>query len=296
MSKEKIIFIVNPKAGVRKNFTRSLIESTIDHNKFDFEIAQTQHEGHATEIAAKAVSKNVNLVIACGGDGTVNEVAKGLLGHSSSLGIIPLGSGNGLARHLGIPVNIPKALAIINNGTDHLIHGGKINDDIFLCAAGFGFDAYIAKLFQNQTKRGLFSYIRLILKEFKKYPTFSIEHPENKQLFKNLFLCSIANANQFGNDFKLVANKKVTDAYLQLVMVEKPNFFQFVKLSYHARFGNPEKLSFVHTYKFKTIKNFEIPSYLCHLDGEPSTLKQNNVIIKHIENIIKVRYLPVSQK
>jgi YegS/Rv2252/BmrU family lipid kinase len=290
MKKQTIAFIINPNAGVKQKITAELIERYLDTQKFETSIYYTKRAGHAIEIARDQAGQKVDLIVACGGDGTVNEVAQGLTHTSSALGIIPQGSGNGLARHLGIPINSKKALRIIASGKDQLINGGKINDQLFLCAAGFGFDAHIANLFQQQKKRGLINYIKLILKELKNYPTFSIHHPDEKKTFNQLFLCSVANANQFGNDFKLVAQKNVTDDFLQLVMVKKPNFLQFLRLGFHARFGNPENLPFVHTYSFQRIDDLTIPSSLIHLDGEPKTLKQNKVKIELIPNVIKVRY------
>lgn len=290
MKKQELVFIINPNAGVRKKLTPELIRRYINCEIFNFTLIYTEKAGHAIEIAKKQAKLEKDLIIACGGDGTVNEVAQGITGSKSSMGIIPLGSGNGLARHLGISMNISKALQVINNGKDQFINGGKINDQLFLCAAGFGFDAHIANIFQKQKKRGLINYVKLIFKEFRKYPSFTISHPENNQNFTNLFLCSVANSNQFGNDFKLVANKKVTDDYLQLVLVEKPTILQFIALGFQARFGNPEKLSFVHTYSFQNIETLKIPNSLIHLDGEPRTINQEKVKIEHIKNLVKVRY------
>ena len=289
MQKKKIIFIVNPKAGVRKGFSESIIRSVIDQDKFEFSLIKTECEGHAVEIAQKAAKDTIEIVVACGGDGTVNEVVQGLEGSSSTLGIIPLGSGNGLARHLGIPMNIKKALEVINSGKNLQINGGKINGKLFLCAAGFGFDAHVAKLFRRSENRGLISYIRLILKEFKNYPTFNIDNPIDSKKYTHLFLCSIANANQFGNDFKLVPDKKVTDSYLQLVLVEKPSFLQFIQLAYHARFGNPEKLNFVHAFKIPSEVTINAPSFLAHVDGEPIKLDSVEVKIELVKNRVKVK-------
>lgn len=288
MQKKKIIFIVNPKAGVEKGFSEATIHSIIDQNKFEIVVVQTKFEGHAVEIAREAALNGSHIVVACGGDGTVNEVAQGIDGSSSILGIIPLGSGNGLARHLGISMNIVKALKIINSGKTLLINRGQINGKLFLCAAGFGFDAHVAKLFRRSNKRGLISYIRFILKEFKNYPTFNFVNPIDSKKYTRLFLCSVANANQFGNDFKLVPDKKVTDMHLQLVLVKKPSFFQFIQLAYHARFGNPLKLKIVHAIKIPSEVTINAPSLLAHVDGEPIAFDSTEVKIELIKNRVRV--------
>jgi diacylglycerol kinase (ATP) len=293
MQTQKITFIVNPKAGTRKKFNTAIIDQLIGNTSYTYQVLLTESKGHATQLAHEAVEDKVDIVVACGGDGTVNEVAKGLIDSSCVLGIIPLGSGNGLARHLGVPMNNKKAIQFILNSHRKRINAGSINDKLFFCAAGVGFDAHIAKKFSHSKKRGLLSYIQLILKEFWRYPTFSVTLPDNEQIWGNLFLCSIANADQFGNDFKLVRDKKITDPFLTLVLVEKPTFFQFFQLAWHARFGDPSKLAFVHTFNIgveQTIKGYCItaPNTLCHLDGEPTELGKSKICIKQRKEVLWV--------
>ena len=294
MQTKKITFIINPKAGTRKKFNTEIIDQLLGNSNWTYQLLHTDRKGHATQLAREAVKEKVDIVVACGGDGTVNEVAQGLVNSSTSLGIIPLGSGNGLARHLCVPMNSKKAIQFILNGQPKRINAGSINDKLFFCAAGVGFDAHIAQAFSHSTKRGLSSYIRLILKEFRNYPAFSLTLPNNEQTWPNLFLCSIANADQFGNDFKLVRDKKVTDPFLTLVLVEKPTFFQFFQLAWHARFGDPSKLSFVHTFNItdkQVTKGYCIsaPSTLCHLDGEPVQFDSNKIRIRHKKEVLWVR-------
>lgn len=165
MEKKKIIFIMNPisgtasKAGIPK-----LIERYLDTNKFDYEIKLTEYAGHAAELAAEAKDNHTDIVVAVGGDGTVNEVARAIVQSSTALGIIPCGSGNGLARHLLLPLNLSKSIEIINAAEVHQLDYGVINEHPFFCTCGMGFDAFISHKFAEAGKRGPITYVENVLK------------------------------------------------------------------------------------------------------------------------------------
>ena len=170
--KEKVLIIINPVSGTGKQKSAlKAIERGIDRINFDYEISETQYAGHATELARQAASKGYDIVVAVGGDGTVNEVAAGLVDTQTKMGIIPCGSGNGLARSLKIPVSRTKAVEVLNENRMKRIDTMSVNGNFCASIAGIGFDALIAKEFQEKPKntRGLHSYVQLIA---TKYPTY----------------------------------------------------------------------------------------------------------------------------
>ena len=172
-NKKKIIFIVNPISGTQsKELVLSLLDEKIDKEMYTWEIVYTERAGHAIEIAADAADKNTDIVVAVGGDGTINEIARSLVHTNTALGIIPCGSGNGLARHLQISMDPRKALEILNDGIIDIIDYGKINGTDFFCTCGVGFDAFVSLKFANAGKRGLLTYLEKTLQESLKY-----QHP-----------------------------------------------------------------------------------------------------------------------
>ena len=169
-NKRHIVFIINPISGtVKKSGIRQIIESQLNKDLFDYEIIDTQYSGHASVIAQEAKDKGAHIVVAVGGDGTVNEVARAIIQSDTALGIIPCGSGNGLARHLMLPMETHKAIDIINECNIHDLDYGIINEHPFFCTCGMGFDAFISRKFAESQKRGPVTYLENILKEGLKY-------------------------------------------------------------------------------------------------------------------------------
>ncbi|MBQ6405233.1 MAG: acylglycerol kinase family protein, partial [Prevotella sp.] len=168
--KTHIVFIINPKSGTgRKDTLPDQIDAILDHERFTHELRWTEYRGHAAEITRQCVADGVDVVVAVGGDGTVNEVARSLVHSQTALGIIPCGSGNGLARHLCIPMDINKAIGIINHCQIESFDYGIINDLPFFCTCGMGFDAFISLKFAEAGKRGPITYVEHVLKEGLKY-------------------------------------------------------------------------------------------------------------------------------
>ena len=165
-NKKKIVFILNPISGTHsKKEIPETIDRTLDHELYDSEIRLTEYAGHASEIAKECTSEGVDIVGAIGGDGTVNEVARSLVHTQTALGIIPCGSGNGLARHLCLPLDIKKAIQIINACQIEAFDYGVINDLPFFCTCGMGFDAFISLKFAEAGKRGPVTYLENVRKE-----------------------------------------------------------------------------------------------------------------------------------
>jgi len=214
--KKKIIFIVNPISGGRKGSELSaIISEYVDKLKFDFEIRLTERAGHAEEISRQSVKEGVDFIVAVGGDGTINEVASEMIGSQSILGIIPRGSGNGLARHLGIPRSVTKAINLINTTNTTKIDTASVNGRSFISIAGVGFDALVAKYFADSKRRGFLAYFRIIAEQYHNYrpKKYTLDFGNGKVMKKE---------NQFGFNTSIAPNAKLNDGKLDICVVTKP--------------------------------------------------------------------------
>ena len=201
-NRTSVLFIVNPISGTTdKKRIVALIPKYLSDERFDVHVAYTDHSGHAAELASEAVADGTDVVVAVGGDGTVNEVARSLVHSRTALGIIPCGSGNGLARHLYIPMNPEGAMQVLADCQIKSLDYGIINGTPFFCTCGVGFDAFVSSKFAKSGRRGLLTYIENTLKEGLKYQpdTYEMEIDGEKKQFK-AFLIACANASQYGND------------------------------------------------------------------------------------------------
>ena len=224
LEKDKILFIVNPISGVGKQKKiENAVEKYLDKEKFDYKIAYTFYPHHATAIAIASVIKNYDIIVAVGGDGSINDCVKGLFSTGATLGIIPTGSGNGLARCLNIPLSIKEAMQTINNKKIIDIDTISLNNTIYASIAGIGFDALIAKEFSKVRSRGFQPYLKLVLQH---YPTYL---PKNYKLeidgriieTQALFI-SFANSTQFGFNTEIAPHAELNDGLLDIVVVKKP--------------------------------------------------------------------------
>ncbi|MCC6702819.1 MAG: diacylglycerol kinase, partial [Fluviicola sp.] len=221
--KKKIRFIINPiSGGVKKAKVPQMIEAHLDHTLFDYDIAITQYKRHAKSIAEESAKEGIDIVCAVGGDGSVHEVGTALIGTKCHLAIIPTGSGNGLARHLKIPLKTPEAIKNINQLHSICMDTALANDKPFLGVGGYGFDAFIAKRFDEYHIRGFWGYTQLVYEEYFSYnpPKMKIELPD--ETIKGKFLlCSIANSSEFGNGFVISPKSTVVDGQMELVLLSK---------------------------------------------------------------------------
>lgn len=273
MSKEQkdIIFLINPISGVgQKKDIPALIEQHIQQHSY--QIRYTQYRGHGSEIAA-AEKDQAKAIIAIGGDGTVNEVAAALTGSNCAIGIIPTGSGNGLARHLKIPLTIKAALERINRFEIQTYDTGMVNDHFFVGTAGFGFDAHIAHCFDEHPKRGFLTYASLIAKEYKKYqPRHYIITLEDQKIERSALFCAVANSSQFGNGFTISPGSDMQDGKMELVLVDK--FPLIESMIVGTRFFTQSIENSKHYERIPFNKNISIEVNSTdvvrfHLDGEP---------------------------
>jgi diacylglycerol kinase (ATP) len=164
--KKRLVLIINPVSGTkRKNNIPFLVKNILEKD-FDLDIQYSMFPGHAKEIAGIAKTNMTDVVVVAGGDGTINEAAGSLINSSIKFGIIPMGSGNGLARHLSIPMNTKNAIKVIRSLKTLTIDAGIVNDQPFFCTAGIGFDAYIGHEFMHGKARGLYGYVNHIIREY----------------------------------------------------------------------------------------------------------------------------------
>lgn len=272
---KKIFLIINRFAGNGKKRSHKIDKaiSWLKTKAGEVESAYTNHPGHATELASVAAAGDFNIVVAVGGDGTVNEVAQGLIGTSASMGIIPMGSGNGLARELGIPMDILKSAQMLVTENSQRIDVCSIGRQRFLCTAGVGFDAQVAHKMSKASTRGFLRYIQLTVSESMAFKPFRIKMKvDNVVIEKPVFLVTFANASQFGNNAYIAPSASMTDELIDVVVVNPFNkiLLPVFGIGLFARFI--PKLKFVECYKAKQIDIEFAETSIYHFDGEPGKL------------------------
>jgi diacylglycerol kinase (ATP) len=215
-------FILNPKAGPsQRHDMPALIARHFGALEADYEIWPTEYAGHAVELAQKAASEGFAIAAAVGGDGTVNEVGRGLLGTKAALGIIPQGSGNGLARHLKVPLGLPAALRRLAAPTFSRMDVGVINGHQFFCTAGLGFDAHVSQHFAQAGSRGLSTYLQVTLREYRRYRPVPIQaNLDGQELTTDCYVLAFANASQYGNNAYIAPLADLRDGQLDVCLID----------------------------------------------------------------------------
>ncbi|HEV8513924.1 MAG TPA: YegS/Rv2252/BmrU family lipid kinase [Cyclobacteriaceae bacterium] len=271
MSKLKTaLFIINKFSGggylpevegrIIEQCEKLNIESTIEF---------TQSPGHATELAQEAVKQKLDYAFAVGGDGTVNEVAKGLLGSSVAMGILPKGSGNGLARHLGLHMSFKKSLDIIPFHDEKMIDTLSVNGKLSVNVSGIGFDGHVAGLFANKAKRGLMGYAKLVIKEFMSFKSFEAKIGINGNSFQSKsFIIALANSSQFGNNARVAPQASVCDKLMDVCFIQKVPMLQAIGFAGKMFSGNLNRSRFVEIIKTNRITIDIDQSIAYHIDGE----------------------------
>ena len=269
--KKRIVFVVNPISGTQgKKAILKWIDERLDRSIYDYSIVKTEYAGHATQIAANAVQEKVDVVVAIGGDGTINEIARSLVHTDTALGIIPCGSGNGLARHLRIPMEPKAAIDVLNRGVDLCIDYGKINNIPFFCTCGVGFDAFISLKFADSGKRGLLTYLENTLHESLTYQpeTYEIENEEGTVKYK-AWLIACGNASQYGNDAYIAPQASLTDGLMDVTIMEPFTVLDVPSLSFQLFNKTIDQNSRVKTMRAKKIKIHRVNEGVMHFDGDP---------------------------
>ena len=268
--KKHLVFIVNPKSGTdRVKAVADAIEANIDKAVYTYDIAYTNKPKHGVELAREAAVNGAFAVVAIGGDGSVNDVAAGLAGSDTALAIIPKGSGNGMARTLGIPMDMAKAIAIINRGKTIQIDLGYAHDRLFVSNAGVGFDARVAGEFAASNRRGLFVYSWLTTKLLWLYrsPVYTIT-VDGKTVTEKAFLINVANGQQFGYNFKIAPDASWTDGLLDVVVIKRFPKLLGGLLVWRAVRGTILKSRYVSHYRGKDITIHHPELKLMQTDGD----------------------------
>lgn len=269
--KKKIVFIVNPVSGIQgKEHILKLLDERLDKGKYMPEIVYTERAGHAVEIASVEAQKGTYAVVAIGGDGTINEIARSLVHTDTVLGIIPCGSGNGLARHLQIPLEAKKAIDILNEGLTDIIDYGKINDVPFFCTCGVGFDAFVSLQFSKAEKRGPLTYIEKTLTESLNYhpETYEVEI-DGSTLHYKAFLIACGNASQYGNNAYIAPQATLNDGLLDVTILEPFTVLDAPTLSFQLFNKTIDQNSRIKTFRCRSIRIHRSNPGVAHFDGEP---------------------------
>ncbi len=285
---QKVAFIVNPKAGVKKKLDiPGLIRANFS-SKIPYEILVWGNKNDFLAIKNRVLNEGFTIAVAVGGDGTVNEVAKTVNHTEIALGIIPFGSGNGLARSIGVPLDAIAALRCIERGNIQIIDSGLMNDHPFFCTSGIGFDAHIGALFASSTKRGFWSYTQITLKELLGYKTkkYSISF-NNQTIEREAFLITFANAGQYGNDFYIAPAASMQDGLLHMVIVKPFPLLTAPALALKIFGRKAESSRYIETFASAEIKLSRPAPDAFHIDGEPQYANKE-MIIKIVPGSLKV--------
>lgn len=278
----KIRFIINPISGTGK---QKGIEDHIKKYLNNYDIVYTKKSGDATILSQNAIKDNVDAVIAVGGDGTVNECSKALIGSNTALGVIPCGSGNGFAYHLGVKRTTEEAIKQLKNTSIQSIDTCTANSTPFVNVSGIGFDAHIANLFLTLTDRGFLNYVRLVFKELSyKAKEYTITYNDTTRKVK-AFMISFANASQYGNDAKISPLADIQDGLIDFVILKEfPKWkipFLLIKIM-KGKAHLSKHIEIIQAKKMEIIAD----NTLLHLDGEPYKA----------ENPIRIELIPRSLK
>ncbi|SEM02348.1 lipid kinase, YegS/Rv2252/BmrU family [bacterium A37T11] len=270
LRKKQVYFIINPIAGGKnKRKFAQQANKILDLQHFSPNYQFTERPGHAAELALAAVKGLADIVVAVGGDGTINEVASALVNKTTPLGIIPNGSGNGLALFLGIPANVNKALTKLNQYNVRTIDSGFINGKPFFNMAGFGFDALISHRFVHTNIRGAFGYLKIILSEIRRYvPTKYVIEIDGVRYQRDAFMISLANSPQYGNNAYISPKASVEDGLLDVCIIKPFPVYKLPELMYQLFNKKADKSNYVEIIKGKEMKIRAVEPQFVHLDGE----------------------------
>ncbi len=267
---KRIVFIVNPKAGtnLQKHIQES-VDKHLNHRKFKYGFRFTQKSGHAKELAMEAVAEGYEIVVAVGGDGSINEVASALAGTDVVLGIIPAGSGNGLAMHLGYGRDIAEAIKKINTAEVRQIDIGLMNGQPFINLAGIGFDGLVSNLMKGSNWRGFLPYFLNSVKAGLQYtPRLCRIEMDDKVLTEKCFIISIANGPMWGYNFQIAPDARLDDGFFEVVIMKDAPKWQYFAVVPSTLNGKIYDAEFVEHYRARHVKIIAEGKNYVHLDGE----------------------------
>ena len=289
----QIHFIVNPIAGSGKNeLPIDLIHQFLEPTRYRVTIKYSEYRKHATVLTLESIKEGAEIIVACGGDGTINEVACCLVNTNIVLGIMALGSGNGLSSHLKIPKNIKHALVLIKNYNVKKIDVGQLNDNYFFSNVGVGIAANVVRHYENSSKRKFFSYIKASIKslhELKNENLIKITTEDQTLLIDTLMLF-ISNSNELGYKVSLTPKASLQDGFLDIVLVPKTSRFKTLLFGILILFNKPQLLQEVKSFQIKKaelVKQYE-DFFHSQIDGEYVTVNKKSITISVLEKSLNV--------
>ena len=280
--KEKILFIVNPISGHHdKSKFPSIVEELIDKDKYDYTITLTEYGGHATELTKQAIDNEYDIIVAVGGDGTINEVATTMIGASQTFAIVPYGSGNGLARHLHLPLQPKKVITeVINKGIKSKIDTATMNGVPYISIAGVGFDAIIADYFAKDPNRGFKTYAKLVTEKYFKFKPekYHLILDDKEEIDCEPLFISFANSNQFGSNAVVSPSASLNDGLLDVCIFKKPNLWAVPYVAERLLTKRIDKTHYVDIHKASKIKVLREKEDFANIDGEAVMMSKDVVV------------------
>ena len=285
---KNIAFIVNPISGTKaKNRVGKLIRELLDLQQFAPTVVVTEYAGHATQLAQQFAMQEYYAVVAVGGDGTVNEVASGLIGSNTALGIIPNGSGNGFARHLDISTRMNRAIEMLNSSEVIDVDYGMVNDKPFFSTCGVGFDAVVAEKFSD-SERGLKGYVQTIFKDLFQYKPESYHlKGQDIDMTTTAFLVNFANASQWGYDAYIAPKASIQDGWLDVAVVSEFPMVAAAGLALSLFTKNIDEKLHMNTLRTKELTLTRESEGVAHIDGTPITMPAE-LHVRIVEDGLKV--------
>jgi YegS/Rv2252/BmrU family lipid kinase len=285
----KIVAIINPISGVGSK--EKLPEAIILRCKekgIACDVAFTNYAGHAKELVMNAIDDQVDCIIAVGGDGTVNEVAQNLLHSDVILGIIPKGSGNGLARALRLPMDVRSAMDVIYSNHKSVIDACKANDYYFFCTCGVGFDAVVSAEFAKEKRRGSLTYLKDIVESYLEYKPEKYElHINNDTIHEEAFLITCANASQYGNNAYIAPGADIRDGQMDVTILSTFNTLDIGPLAFQLFTKTIDTNSKLKTFRAKEARIIRQQAGVMHIDGDP-IIAPNEIKLSVISSAVQV--------
>lgn len=291
-TRKKLLAVINPISGTaNKQYIPETITEVMDESKWDVMIRFTQRPGHATDLAKQAIKQGYYGVLAIGGDGTINEVAAALRDSDTALGIIPNGSGNGLARHLNIPIDVKRALEEINNDRIEQFDYCMANQHPFFCTCGVGFDAHVSAKFAESKKRGPMSYLKNTLVEYLRYRSeeYNIETAD-QVLTERAFVIACGNASQYGNNAFITPNASMQDGLIDVTLIQPFTPLDTAVLGILLFTKHIDQDTNIQSFRTPSLTIHRPKAGVMHIDGEPMMMEAD-IEVKCIHNGIKI-FLP----
>lgn len=270
---KRIAFVINPKSGSDRKTDRVALVNRLKSSNYHTDIFEWKKVEDRDSIFESVLNGQYDIAVAVGGDGTVSQLANALAGSQTALGILPFGSGNGLARHLGVPMNYEDAMKHLETGDVVAIDKGEMNGMSFFCTAGTGFDARIGKLFAESTTRGFWTYAKLTIREFRAYRGEEYKLTiDGKTYSRNAFLITVANAGQYGNDAWIAPQANACDGLFHVVIMKPIRWWNLLSLALRLFRKSIHLSPFIETITGKTVTIQRKNAGAAHYDGEPAEM------------------------